>query len=363
MKTPVQLPFYLQWAQIMIGLVAFFYILYIGHDIIVPFIFSTILAILLNPVVNFLSRRINRVISIFLAIIFAIIIIAALFYFIGSQMAMFSESFPLLKQKFNGYFTDIISWVSHKFNVSTPKIQAWIAERKSQGMEDGGAVIGQTLVSVTGAVVVVLLVPVYIFLILFYKPLLLDFIAMCFSASKHETVKEVLQETRKLIQSYLVGLLLEMAIVATLNSVGLLIIGVEYAILLGVIGAILNLIPYIGGVIAIALPMIMALTTQSIGAAIAVLVLYLVVQIIDNNYLVPKIVASKVKINALISIIVVLIGGAIWGVGGMFLSIPLTAIIKVICDRIEPLKPLGFLLGDTMPEIGKNILSFRKLTS
>ncbi len=363
MKTSVELPFYLKCAQITIGLVAFFYILYIGHDIIVPLIFSTILAILLNPVVNFLSRKVNRVISIFLAIIFAVLILAGLFYFIGSQMAMFSESFPLLKQKFNGYFADIVSWVSQKFNVSTPKIKAWIAERKNQGLENGSVVIGQTLVSVTGAMVVVLLVPVYIFLILFYKPLLLDFIAMCFSSSKHETVKEVLQETRRLIQSYLVGLLLEMAIVAVLNSVGLLIIGVDYAILLGIVGAILNLIPYIGGVVAIALPMIMALTTQSLGAAIAVLILYLVVQLVDNNFLVPKIVASKVKINALISIIVVLIGGAIWGVGGMFLSIPLTAIIKVICDRVEPLKPLGFLLGDTMPEIGKNILSFRKLTS
>lgn len=362
MKT-IQLPFYLKWAQITLGVIAFFYLMYIGQEIIVPIIFSTILAILLNPLVNLLSRKINRVISIFLAIVFAAIVLAGLFYFIGSQLAMFSESLPLLKQKFTGYFTDIISWVSHKFNVSTPKIKAWIAETRERGMEGGGAVLGQTLMSVTGTLVVVLLVPVYIFLILFYKPLLLDFIAMCFSSSKHETVKEVLQETRRLIQSYLIGLLLEMAIVAILNSVGLLIIGVEYAILLGIIGAILNLIPYIGGVIAIALPMIMALTTQSIGAAIAVLALYLVVQLLDNNYLVPKIVASKVKINALISIVVVLIGGALWGVGGMFLSIPLTAIFKVICDRVEALKPLGFLLGDTMPEIGKNILSFRKSTS
>jgi len=340
------------------GLVAFFYILYIGHDIIVPLIFSTILAILLNPIVNFFSRKINRVVSIFLSILLAMVVIAGLFYFIGSQLAMFSESFPLLKQKFNGYFADIISWVSDTFNVSTPKIKAWIAKTKNQGMEGGGEFIGHTLVSISGALVVLLLVPVYIFLILFYKPLLLDFIAMCFSSSKHTTVKEVLQETRKLIQSYLIGLLLEAALVATLNSVGLLIIGVEYAILLGIIGAILNLIPYIGGVIAIALPMIMALTTQSISSAIAVLVLYLVVQIIDNNYFVPKIVASKVKINALVSIIVVLIGGALWGVGGMFLSIP--AIVKVICDRVESLQPLGFLLGDTMPEMGKNILSFRK---
>lgn len=355
------LPFYLKCAQITLGLLAFFYILYIGHDIIVPLIFSTILAILLNPIVNFLSRKLNRVVAIFLSIIFAMVVVTGLFYFIGSQLAMFSESFPLLKQKFNGYFADTISWVSDTFNVSTPKIKAWIAKTKSQGMEEGGALIGQTLASITGAFVVLLLVPVYIFLILFYKPLLLDFIAMCFSSSKHSAVKEVLQETRKLIQNYLVGLLLEMVLVATLNSVGLLIIGVDYAILLGIIGAILNLIPYIGGIVAISLPMIMALTTQSVSSAIAVLILYCVVQIIDNNFFVPKIVASKVKINALISIIVVLIGGALWGIGGMFLSIPLTAIIKVICDRVESLHPLGFLLGDTMPEIGKNILTFRKI--
>ena len=362
MNANIQLPFYLKCSQIILGVLAFFYIMYIGHDIIVPLIFSAILAILLNPLVNYLSRRINRIIAIFIAILLAMVVVAALFYFIGSQLALFSESFPLLKQKFHTYFKDIISWVSHTFNVSVPKIKTWIAQTKSQGLEGGGAVIGQTLLSVSGALVVVLLIPVYIFLIIFYKPLLLDFVAMSFASSKHTTVAEVLLETRKLIQSYLVGLLLEAALVATLNSVGLLIIGVDYAILLGIIGAILNLIPYIGGIVAISLPMIMALTTQSPSAAIAVLILYIIVQLLDNNLFVPKIVASKVKINALISIVVVLIGGALWGVGGMFLSIPLTAIVKVICDRVEGLQPLGFLLGDTMPEIGKSLLTFRKST-
>jgi predicted PurR-regulated permease PerM len=189
---------------------------------------------------------------------------------------------------------------------------------------------------------------------------LLDFIGQCFSSNKRDTVAEVLIETKSLIQSYLVGLLLEAVLVATLNSIGLLIIGVDYAILLGIIGAILNLVPYIGGLIATALPMIMALTTQSPGAALAVLCLYLFVQLVDNNFLVPMVVASKVKVNALVSIIVVLVGGALWGIGGMFLSIPLTAIIKVICDRVPALKPIGFLLGDTMPQIGDRILNFRK---
>ena len=162
-----------------------------------------------------------------------------------------------------------------------------------------------------------------------------------------------------LIQSYLVGLLLEAALVATLNSAALLIIGVKYAVLIGIIGALLNIIPYIGGLVAISIPMLLAIATKEPIDAVWVFIAYIIVQFIDNNFFVPKIVASKVKINALVSIIVVLIGGALWGVAGMFLSIPLTAIIKVIFDRIEPLAPFGFLLGDNQPDIGKTIFNFK----
>ena len=100
---------------------------------------------------------------------------------------------------------------------------------------------------------------------------------------------------------------------------------------------------------------LMALITGTPMQALFVLIGYVVIQIVDNNFLVPKIVASKVKVNALISIVVVLLWGALWGVAGMFLSIPITAIIKVIFDRVKSLKPYGFLLGDTMPPIGKKI--------
>jgi predicted PurR-regulated permease PerM len=90
---------------------------------------------------------------------------------------------------------------------------------------------------------------------------------------------------------------------------------------------------------------------------------YYIVQLIDNNYIVPYIVASKVKINALFSIIVVFIGNALWGIPGMFLSIPLIAIVKLIFDHIDSLKPWGFLLGDTMPSLLniKPIIQFNRI--
>ena len=160
-------------------------------------------------------------------------------------------------------------------------------------------------------------------------------------------VEEVLFESKRLVQSYLVGLLLEALIVAILNSLCLFIIGIQYAILIGLIGALLNVIPYIGGLVAIAIPMLVAIATGEPIDALWVLMAYMLV-------------ASKVKVNALVSIIVVIVGGALWGISGMFLSIPLIAILKVVFDRIEPLKPFGFLLGDDQPRKGSVIFRFKK---
>jgi len=194
-------------------------------------------------------------------------------------------------------------------------------------------------------------------MILFYKSLLLEFITRLFPRERHAMVGEVLLQTRSLIQRYLVGLLLEAVIVAVLDSVGLLIIGIDYAILLGVIAALLNVIPYIGGIVAISLPMLMAIATKSPTAALLVLVVYLAVQFVDNHYIVPAVVASRVKLNALVSIVVVLFGGALWGIAGMFLAIPITAIVKVICDRADPLQPFGYLLGDDQPHMASTLLN------
>ena len=348
-----KLPLYHKLSIITIGLFIFFYILFISKEILVPLAFAWLLAILLNPIVNYLQRKkINKILAIVLAILLMMLVSAAILFFIGSQVAKFTEMIPELKQKINELGQDILSWFSSTFNIATPKLTSMIEEQKDKGLQGAGGIVGTALGSISGLFVGLFLLPVYIFLFLFYKPLLLEFIEKLFSKDKHKVVSEVLNETKGLIQNYLIGLMIEMCIVATMNSVALMLIGIKYAILLGVIGAILNLIPYIGGMVAIALPMLMGLMTDSPISALYVFLAYALIQFIDNNFLVPKIVASKVKVNALVSIIVVLIGGALWGVAGMFLSIPLIAILKVIFDRIETLEPFGYLIGDDMPEDG-----------
>jgi predicted PurR-regulated permease PerM len=351
---------YSKFSIILIGLVAFFYILSVGQDIIIPLVFATIIAILLNPLVNYLcKRRVNKVFAIFIALTITIVLLGALTYFIINQATMFSESLPEIKKNLLVLFNDMILWTSRTFNVSTTFIHNWINNTKVDSMDNSSAVIGQTLGTIGGVFVLIFLLPVYVFMILYYKPLLLEFISQLFQPEQHEVVGEVLLESKSLIQSYLVGLLLEAALVATLNSVGLLIIGIEYAILIGIIGALLNIIPYIGGMIAITIPMLLAIATDTPFDAVWVFVVYMIVQFIDNNFFVPTIVARKVKVNALVSIIIVLIGGALWGFSGMFLSIPLIAICKVVFDRIEMLSPLGFLIGDNQPDLGKEFFDIK----
>jgi predicted PurR-regulated permease PerM len=349
MESVFKIPFYAKLGLIFTGLFAIVITLYIGQRIIVPIVYAIIIAILLNPLVNFLMRKkVNKLLAISTAVIIVIIFVLFILYILSSQISMISDTYPQLKVKFNVTSGQIVQWVSQKFNVRPSKINEWITITQTQAMSN--FIVGEKLTEAGQLVMTGILLPVYLFMILFYKPLLLEFIRRLFKPEHHSAISEVFVNTKKIVQSYLVGLFFEMLIIAVLNSSGLLLLGIDYAIILGITGAVLNIIPYIGGIIAIALPMSIAYVTKnSITYPILVFLIYILIQFADNHYIIPKIVASRVKINALISVIVVLIGGALWGIPGMFLSIPLTAIIKVIFDHIESLKPWGFLLGDIVP--------------
>jgi predicted PurR-regulated permease PerM len=293
----------------------------------------------------FIKRKVSEVTAITLTLVISIALTLLIISFLSIQMMQFSDSFPKLVEKFNQFADSIELWASDRFNISKLKIHSMVLKKRSEFINNGGSLIGETILSTGSKLVVMLLIPVYVFMILLYQNHLIKFIHKLFSRKEYGEVDAVLSSTKVIIQSYLVGLLLEALIMAFLNSATLLIIGVDYAILLGVLGAIVNVVPYVGGIISILFPVIIAVVSKSPSDAILVVVSYLVIQFFDVHYIVPKVVASKVKINALISVVVVLAGGALWGLPGTFLSIPLTAIIKVIFDHIEQVKPWGFLLG------------------
>lgn len=340
-------PFYIKAPMVIIGIYLFFYIMFLLRDILIPFAFAGLIAILLNPIYNrFQKWKINKIVAISLTILIAVLVLAMVLLFLSSQIVQFGDMIPQLKQKTLGLLHEVQVWLSERFGISAQKQINMLNE----AMNNSKAYIGTTLNTVFGMLSFFVLIPLYVFLLLFYKPLILNFIYEVFDEDNQEQVAEILQETKSAVQSYVVGLMIEMSIIAVLNSVALLLLGVPYAVLLGVIGAILNLVPYIGGVIAILLPVLMSFVTKEGYTTPALIVAaYSVIQFLDNNVIVPRVVSSKVSVNALISILVVLLGGTLWGFSGMFLSIPFIAVLKIIFDRIDELKPWGKLLGDKMP--------------
>ncbi len=351
----MKLPFYAKAALVFVGLYVLFTMLHIGQSIILPIVFAIIIAIVLHPIVNFFVRRkFNRVLAIAVTMILVSVIIIAFGAFFISQVSRFGESWPVLVEKFTGFLNQSIAGVAGYFDLNPQKLHAWVAKTQTGLIHTGTAAIGRTLVFFGNWLVVLFLVPVYVFMILFYHPILIEFVRRVFGADNQSQVSHIVTQTKTVVQRYIIGLIIEAALVAALEIIVLFLLGIDYAILIGILGALLNVIPYIGGLVAVALPIMVALATKSSPwYVVYILAAYYIIQLIDNNYIVPKIVASKVKINALFSIIVVIAGNALWGIPGMFLSIPLLAIVKVICDNIEPLKPWGFLLGDSMPSLLK----------
>jgi len=360
----INLPLYAKVIIILFGLLALLALLFVAKSIIIPFVFSVIIAIILHPAVNFFIRlKVNRIVAIVIVLIITFLVFVAFGILLFSQATRFGESWTVLIDKFVEIINNAITWISGYFNINPHTVHDWVTNTKNELINTSTEAIGQTIINIGSIIILLFLFPVYIFMILFYQPHLLEFFRKLFGTGNRDEVNEIITQIKMLIQQYLIGLLIETVIIAVLYTTGLLILGIEYAIILGIIGALLNLIPYVGAWIAASLPMMIALVTKtSPWFALLVLALYVFIQFIDNNYIVPKIVASKVKINALISILAVITFGFLWGIPGMLVAIPLTAIIKLVFDHIEPLKPWGFLLGDTIPPllVIKTILKKKK---
>ncbi|MDP9078888.1 MAG: AI-2E family transporter [Bacteroidota bacterium] len=340
-------PFYLKATIILIGLYYLVSIMNALAGILVPFAFAVLFAVLLNPLYNRLLRfKLPRALAVLFTVLVGIGFMTLLGYLLSTQVAQFGQSFPLLKVRFGQMTDSLEQWISVKFGVSIEKQVLFL----KNALDSSQAAIGSIIGTVFGTISLMLIIPIYVFMLLLYKNLILNFLYEVFSEEHSKRVGEVLAQTKSAIQSYIVGLLIEMIIVSSMNSLALFIIGVKYALLLGVIGGIINILPYIGGFVAILLPVLIATVTKDgYSAQVAVIISYLAIQFVDSNIIFPRFVSVKVQINALISLIAVFLGNAMWGIAGMFLMLPIVAVLKIIFDRVEDLQPWGKLLGDEVP--------------
>ena len=350
---PVSYPQKLSYQLLMILLIGIF--IYLGHGVLVPIYFSILLSILLLPVTSFLQRLyIPPTIANLISVIFALGIIAGLIYFISSQMAGFFNDIPSIREHLSQHILTFQHWMQHKLHLSAEQ-QKVLMENAAEGVKNsGGQYLGQTFLTVSETVILIVLVAIYSFLILCYKQLIQRFLYAVFSSQHKESLQHVMQESKQIIQKYMSALVMEMAIVATCNSIVLLVIGIKYAIFLGVFAAVLNIIPYVGVIAGLLFTVLITMGNSSnFNDILWIIVGMEVIHFLDSNFLMTKIVGSRVKINALMTIVGVVIGGTLIGLPGVFLALPTIAILNVIFSQIDSLKPWSILLSHDKENIPK----------
>lgn len=343
-----KLPFLQKLALAVISIIGIGYVINLGQSILAPFFLAFLMAMLFLPVADFFERRLKfpRSISTIISVLMMLVILTGLIYFFSSQISSFSRDVPQLSKQFNLVFHNLQNWVSRTFSVRIDEQFDYLDQGLTKLLSSSGVILGFTFGIFSTSLGFLTFFILFFIFILNYRRLLNNFIINVFNEKHKASVQEVVSEVRIMTKRYIIGLCLQVVIVSVLTTTVLTVLEVKYAVLLGVLTGVLNVIPYIGICISLLISCFIAFATGTVSTCFYVALGYIAVHIIDGNIILPFVVGSKVKINALFSFLGILIGEHLWGISGMFLCIPAIAIIKIIFERVDGLKPWGKLLGE-----------------
>ncbi|GAB2463708.1 AI-2E family transporter [Hymenobacter qilianensis] len=344
----VKLPPVIYYTFLLIGLSLLVFVLWKLDSVLLPITFAALFSILLLPLCQRFERwGWPRVLAILFCLLLVIVGLAAIIFAFGSQMTQFKAELPKLQTKLVQYFDQIQQMLSQRFGIEPISKDELIDSSLKSAKKDAGGYLGATLNTTADVLSVVTLVPIYMFCFLYYRDHMRQFMFRFVSPEKRTSVLHTVDSIQTVIQAYISGLMTVIVIVAILNAIGLLVLGVKFAIFFAVFASVLTIIPYIGILIGSALPAIITLVeTGSPAKALGVIGVFVFVQFLEGNFITPMITGSKVSINPMAAIIALILGGELWGTPGIIISIPLIAVIKVVLDSSKATEPFGFLLGD-----------------
>ncbi len=335
-----------QVAYIFVVVVLGYLILERGKFLLAPLAFSIIFTIMLLPLCNFFERLVKRrVPAILLTLLSVIIGLGIIITLFSVQLTAIINNLENITGKIGEGLQSIFDWLNRNFDFQESDIKDNIPKLA----ENSVAFVQKGITSVTSFIFNLFFVILLVFFLLWYQYNFKQFILIQASAEKKENLQDILQKIQSTIQKYLYGLLLVIGILAVLNSVGLLIIGIDYAIFWGVLAAFLAVIPYIGTTLGGTLPFLYAIaTTDNWWQPAAVVGMYVIIQNLEGNIITPKVVGSSVSINPLIALVAIIFGGFVWGIAGIILAIPAIGCVKIILDHSSRTKPVAFLLSNKM---------------
>ncbi|TYP95529.1 putative PurR-regulated permease PerM [Fodinibius salinus] len=315
--------------------------LIITRQLLVPLFLSILFAYLLFPAAQkFENKGLPRILTNFILVGGSFLLVIGFSYGISLLVVTFTENLPDIQEQINTNITHFRWALGRTFGVTAEQLDSIV-----ESIKGSGQYIKQFFTGTANTILTIGLIPVYTFLLLFYRNKFRTFISMLVPDERKQEAQNIIDQAAEVVPSYLKGLFLVCLILIGLNSLGFYIIGVKYALLLGLIAAIFNLIPYLGTIIGYGIALLFVLATQSLSVALLVIVQFFIVQFIENNILTPNITGSYVRINPLVTILSLIAGGMIWGLPGMFMVIPYLAMLKIVCKNIESLNHINYLLG------------------
>jgi len=335
-------------AYLLIVICLITYILVLGKSILTPLVFAIVFALMLKPVSGKIESVVNnRPFAIFITFIVTLIPFIIIISFISFQLMDVVQNIDSISLNIESGFNNLVHSIGKEFGFTKVQSESFVNKLSSKLIQTPVGYIGTTLSVSSNFLINFLLTFIYTFLLLLYRSSLKKFYIIQFGNNIKDGAENVLGKIQIVLQKYLYGLLTVILILGVLNSIGLTIIGIDYAIFWGFLAAFLAVIPYIGTALGGLLPFLYAFTTtDNCWQPIFVIVLFTIVQFIEGNLITPKVVGSSIKINPLAAILALLVGGTIWGVGGLILALPFIAIVRIIFSQIDFLKPVGLLLSD-----------------
>lgn len=354
----IQLPAYLRLTTILLGIVLIIFVMQQAKSILVPILVSGLLAILISPLTSWLEKkRMAPALAAAIGLTALLILIFGIVYFFYNQILNLSGDLEGLELRFGQLVERINAFIAEHFDGVVPISIDSIKDLVFIQVRDNINVLTQGILATAGTITLIFIIPVYIFLFLYYRGFIVDFFKKVFTKQHEEKVNNAVSKVKSVVQNYIKGAFIVICILAVLNSIALYSLGIKHAMLFAVFAALLNVIPYVGPFIGATFPIAYALlTTDSLWYPFGVFLAFYVIQLFEGNFFTPKIVGSKVSMNPLMTIIALFVGNFIWGFAGMILFIPGIAILKVIFDEIEGMEAYSFMLSSVKQKnnIGAN---------
>lgn len=343
----LNLPFYAKLALVLLSIALILLFMYLGKVVFIPLFFAFLIAVLLHPLVSKMEKiRFPRALASALAVLLFLACLSGLIFFFSHQVVRFSKDLPHLQKKFSGKLQSVQAWITENYNVNDSAQINYITKSANSLTNAAVSSIATTFVSVVKLIVLAIFLLILTFFILFQRRLIIQFLSALFHADHSNRVRGVVSQVHGMIHRYVLGLLLEMLVLGVLIFITLTLVGIKYALLIAVMAALLNIIPYLGIYTALFISMLITLANGSGGQVWTLAIVFIVAHFIDANIILPRIVGGQVKLNPMMTILAVLFGNLVWGIPGMFLFIPIAAIFRIISQEIEELKPWAILLGE-----------------